>query len=174
MEFITLYIIAAGGIFLLLALMQVAPSVKALAETLSRWISKHLTYPYLLGRHSIMGPWTRVAVLFALAYGVLNIFFVTFRASSISEIGRRAGSMSLLNMALLFPFLQLCLLAHIIGVSFHTCRRVHGAVAWMTTALLALHITIAVFKQQKFLLHDQDNLFAVIVWLKDHCDTIFS
>ncbi|KAL5335649.1 hypothetical protein BJX70DRAFT_390564 [Aspergillus crustosus] len=162
MEFITLYIVVAGGIFLLLALMQIASSLKPLGETLSRWVSKHLAYPYLLGRHRIIGPWTRVAVLFTLAYGVINIFFMTFRTSSISEISRRAGSLSLFNMALLYPFMQLGLLADIIGISFHTCRRVHGVVAWMTTALLALHTIIPVFNQQKFLLHDQDNLFAVI------------
>jgi hypothetical protein len=163
MEFMTLYAIAAGGIFLLLVLVRIAPSFKPLAEALSRWVAKHLAYPYLLGRHRLIGPWTRLAVLLSLAYGVINIFFVTFRASSTSEIGRRAGTLSLLNMALLYPFMQLGLFADVLGLSFDTCRRVHGAAAWMTSALLALHIVVAMLDQQKFSLHEQNNLFAVIV-----------
>lgn len=163
MEFMILYAIAAGGIFFLLVLVRIAPSFKPLAEALSRLVAKHLAYSHLLGRHRLIGPWTRLAALLFLAYGVINTFFVTFRASSTNEIGRRAGTLSLLNMALLYPFTQLGLFAHVIGLSLSTCRRVHGAAAWMTSALLALHIIIAILDQQKFSLHEQSNLFAVIV-----------
>lgn len=66
MEFMTLYAIVAGGIFLLLVLVRIAPSFEPLAEALSRWVAKHLAYPYLLGRHRLIGPWTRLAVFFPL------------------------------------------------------------------------------------------------------------
>lgn len=174
MEFMTLYAIAAGSIFLLLVLVRIAPWFEPLAEALSRFVAKqaealsrcvakHLAYPYLLGRHRLIGPWTRLAVILSLVYGFVNIFFVTFRASSTSEMGRRAGTLSLLNMALLYPFMQLGLFADVLGLSFDTCRRVHGAAAWMTSALLALHIVVAMLDHQKFSLHEQSNLFAVIV-----------
>ncbi|PKX96275.1 NADPH oxidase family protein [Aspergillus novofumigatus IBT 16806] len=101
MEFMTLYAITAGGIFLLLVL--------------------HLAYP---------------------------------------KISRRAGTLSLLNMALLYPFMQLGLFADVLGLLFNTCCRVHGAAAWMTSALLTLHIVVAMLDQQKFSLHKQNNLFA--------------
>ncbi|KAH2388641.1 hypothetical protein KXW70_006590 [Aspergillus fumigatus] len=65
-------------------------------------------------------------------------------------------------MALLYPFMQLGLFADVLGLSFDTCRRVHGAAAWMTSALLALHIVVAMLDHQKFSLHEQSNLFAVI------------
>jgi hypothetical protein len=93
-------------------------------------------------------------VLFSLVYRVVNIFFVTFHTSSTSKIGQRARTLSLLNIALLYPFMQLSLYADVLGLLFHTCRRVHGAAAWMTSALLALHIIIAILNQQKFLLHE--------------------
>jgi hypothetical protein len=185
MEYMILYAIAAGGIFLLLVLVRIAPWFGLLAEALSRFVAKqaealsrfvakkaealsrcvakHLAYPYLLGRHRLIGPWTRLAVLLSLAYGLVNIFFVTFRASSSSEMSRRAGTLSLLNMALLYPFMQLGVFADVLGLSFDTCRSVHGAAAWMTSALLALHIVVAMLDQQKFSLHEQSNLFAVIV-----------
>jgi hypothetical protein len=76
-------------------------------------------------------------------YRVVNIFFMTFRASLTSEIGRRAGTLSLLNIALLYPFMQLGLYADILRLLFYTCRCVHGAAVWMMLALLALHIIIA-------------------------------
>jgi hypothetical protein len=163
MELMALYAIAAGGIFFLLVLVRFAPSFKPLAEAFSRLVAKHVTYPYFLGRHRLIGPWTRLAVLLSLAYGVVNIVFATFGASTTSEIGRRAGSLALLNMALLYPFMQLGLFADVLGLSFHTCRHIHGAAAWMASALLALHIIIAVLDRQKFPLHEQGNLFAVIV-----------
>ncbi|KAH1890856.1 hypothetical protein KXV57_006326, partial [Aspergillus fumigatus] len=65
-------------------------------------------------------------------------------------------------MALLYPFMQLGLFADVLGLSFDTCRRVHGAAAWMASALLALHIVVAMLDQQTFSLHEQNNLFAVI------------
>jgi hypothetical protein len=93
-------------------------------------------------------------VLFSLVYRVVNIFFVTFRALLTSKIGQRAGTLSLLNMALLYPFMQLGLYADVLGLLFHTYCCVHGAVAWMMLALLALYIIIAMLNQQKFLLHE--------------------
>lgn len=66
-------------------------------------------------------------------------------------------------MALLYPFMQLGFFADVLGLSLYTCRHIHGAAAWMTSALLALHSTITVLDRQKFPLHERGNLFAVIV-----------
>jgi hypothetical protein len=54
------------------------------------------------------------------------------------------------------------LFADVLGLSFDTFRRVHGAAAWMTSALLALHIVVAMLDQQKFSLHEQTNLFVTL------------
>ncbi|KAB8069058.1 hypothetical protein BDV29DRAFT_198977 [Aspergillus leporis] len=163
MEFITWYAIAAGSMIVFLILMRVASSVKPLAETVSRAISKHLLYPHLLGRHRLLGPWTRVVLLLYLVYGAINVFFLTFRTSSNSERGRRAGSLALINMGFLFLTMQLSLLANLLGISFHACRRIHGATAWMMTLLLAFHIIVATMVDQKdFRLKEEGNLFAVV------------
>ena len=164
MDLITVYAIAAGGIFVTLFLMRVASSLISLTSIIYVMASKHLTYPYLLNRHQILGPWTRANVLLYLAYGVVNIFCIVFRVTSATGVSRRAGTLSLINMAFLFPTMNLSLLGDILGISLKACRRIHRAVGWTATALLSLHILIAtVVQQKKFSLHGPGNISALIV-----------
>lgn len=164
MDLITVYATAAGGIFVTLLLMRVASSLMSLTSIISVRASKHLTYPYLLNRHHIVGPWTRANVFLYLVYGVVNVFCIAFRVTSATGVGRRAGTLSLINMAFLFPTLHLGLLADILGISLKACRHIHRAVGWTATVLLSLHIVIATVVQEKFTLHDPGNLSALIVW----------
>ena len=164
MELITVYAIAAGGIFVSLFLMRVASSLISLTSIIHVMASKHLTYPYLLNRHQILGPWTHGNVLLYLVYGAVNIFCIAFRATSANTVGRRAGTLSLINMAFLFPTIHLSLLADILGISLKTCQCIHHAVGWSASALLSLHILIAtVVQQEKFTLHGPGNISALIV-----------
>ena len=78
MELITVYAIAAGGIFVTLFLTRVASSLISLTSIIYVMASKHLTYPYLLNRHQILGPWTRANVLLYLVYGAVNVFCIAF------------------------------------------------------------------------------------------------
>ena len=78
MDLITVYAIAAGGIFVTLLLMRVASSLISLTSIIYVMASKHLTYPYLLNRHQILGPWTRANVLLYLVYGAVNVFCIAF------------------------------------------------------------------------------------------------
>ena len=164
MDLITVYAIVAGGIFATLFLMRVASSLISLTSIIYVTASKHLTYPYLLNRHRILGPWTRANFLLYLVYGAVNVFCIAFRATSATGVGRRAGTLSLINVAFLFPTLHLGLLADILRISLSACRHIHRAVGWTATALLSLHIVIAiVVRQEKFALHDPGNLSALIV-----------
>ena len=164
MELITVYTIAAGSIFVSLFLMRVALSLISLTSIIHVMASKHLTYPYLLNRHQILGPWTRGNVLLYLVYGAVNIFCIAFRATSANTVGCQAGTLSLINMAFLFPTIHLSLLADILGISLKTCQCIHHAVGWSASALLSLHILIAtVVQQEKFTLHGPGNISALIV-----------
>lgn len=107
MDIVTIYAIAAGG---MLILIRVVSSLMSHINTISVLISKYLTYPYFLDRHRLFGPWTVANVLLYLAYGAVNIFFITFRVSSTGGAGRRAGTLSLINMGFLFIAAHLSLL----------------------------------------------------------------
>lgn len=58
METTQLYAIAAGGIALLLVLINLRPYVTQSIDTLTLMISKHLIYPQFLYRHCYLGPWS--------------------------------------------------------------------------------------------------------------------
>lgn len=164
MDFVTIYAIAAGGILRTLFLVRIASSLISLSNAISMFISKHLTYPYILNRHQLFGPWTRANVLLYFAYTAANVFFVAYQAQSAVGVGHRAGTISLVNMAFLVLSTHLSFLADILGISLQTCRRIHRAVGYMTSGLMAFHTVIALLVQQeKFLLSNQHNLFALIV-----------
>lgn len=164
MNFLAIYAIAAGGILGTLFLVRIGPSLMSLSSTASVMISKHLSFPYILSRHKLVGPWTRANVLLYMVYLAVNIFFVAYQGPSAVGFGRRAGTLSLINMGFLVLATHLSFLADILGVSLQTCQRIHRAVGYTTSGLLAFHIIVTLaIRQETFPLNDERNLFALIV-----------
>jgi hypothetical protein len=164
MDATSVYGIAAGGIFIVLVFVRLISLLLRFTSVVSVWIAIHLIYPYFLGRHSLIGPWTRVSVIGHLLYVAANLFVLCFRPSTVANIGHRAGRLSLINMAVLFSGSPLVYLADIIGVSLRASRRIHRAAAWMSGMLLACHVTIMVIMGWgDFNIQKIDNIFAIIV-----------
>jgi len=86
-------------------------------------VAKHLTYPFIVRRHRLLGPWSRADVLLQLIYFTINMFCMTFRVTSVKEAGARAGTM--INMAPPFFGFHLSFLADILGISLSNYRRIH-------------------------------------------------
>lgn len=166
MDFIAIYAIAAGSILGTLFIVRAVSSLRNRTDIISVMVSKHLTYPYILDRHQLFGPWTRANVLLYLIYVVTNGFFVSYQARSAVGVSRRAGTLSVVNIAFLILATHLDFLADLLGISLQICRRIHRAIGYVTCGLLALHIIIALLVQhEKFSLDKQRNLFALIVWI---------
>ncbi|KAH1894043.1 hypothetical protein KXW40_005924 [Aspergillus fumigatus] len=175
MEATSVYGIAAGGIFIVLVSVRLISLLLRYTSVVSVWIAIHLIYPYLLGRHRLVGPWTRVSVIGHLIYVAANVFVLCFQPSTIANIGHRAGRLSLINMAVLFAGSPLVYLADIIGVSLRASRRIHRATAWMSGMLLACHVTIMVIMGWgDFNIQKIDNIFAIIVLHLLYRNGIFS
>ncbi|KAJ5369940.1 rerric reductase like transmembrane component [Penicillium cataractarum] len=163
MDLLLYYAILVGGFFTTLILIRIASHLKDPANSLSVFVSKHLIYPNLVGRHQLCGPWSRAQVLLCLLYIVINFFFLTFRVSTVMIAGRRAGTLSVINMGLLFPTTHLSFFADMLGISQIACRQIHRFVGWLALVLLSFHITVAMAKQgQTWSLRDEENLFAVV------------
>ncbi|KAF3392422.1 Ferric/cupric reductase transmembrane component 2 [Penicillium rolfsii] len=147
----------------MLFLIRIAPSFLNLLRILSFLITKHLTYPYLWGRHRLVAPCTRADALLYIVYAAANVFFIAFDAPSTTLARDRAGTLSVINMSFLFLAHHLGFLANAMGVSLMTCKRIHRAVGWMTSILLILHIIMALIVEQKgWSLREKPNLFAFI------------
>lgn len=164
MEFTILYAIAVGCLLTALFLIRIAPSFLNLLRFLSFLTTKHLAYPYLWGRHKLIDPCTRAEALLYLVYAVTNVFLIVFNTSSTTMARNRTGTLSVINMSLLFLAHHLGFLANAIGVSLVTCKRIHRAVGWTTGILVVLHIIIAMTVEQKgWSLREKSHLFAFIV-----------
>lgn len=119
------YAIAAGGVFVLLLIMKSVSAIQQFLRALAILVAKHLTYPFLVRRRRLLGPWSRADVLLQVTYLTINIFCLTFRVSSVKEVGARAGTLALINMAPLFFGFHLSFLADILGISLSNIRRMH-------------------------------------------------
>lgn len=166
MEIITIYGITLGSIFLSLAFIRALYYLSPLKNVLSVLISKHFTYPYIFHRHLLIGPWTPAGVLMNVCYFAANLLCLLVFVSSASDLARRAGELSLVNMPFLFAAPNLGFLADILGISLHVSRKIHHSVALMSIFLLIIHISVMILAVRPvFLLQDDSNLFALIVSL---------
>jgi hypothetical protein len=166
MEIPAIYAIVAGGIFLALFLIQTRSILINWTESISALLSRHLTLPVLIHRHRIWGPWTRAGVFIHISYVAINIALVFFRTDSLVGAGRRAGELALVNIIFPLSAAHLGYLAELLGITWHTCRKIHRATGWMAVAMLSFHVFAEVQSQQfSFPLGGIRNLFAMIVRL---------
>ncbi|OJD23047.1 hypothetical protein ACJ73_05605 [Blastomyces percursus] len=156
-----IYAIAAGGTLAFLIMVRFLSHLIRLKSIVSVLIAKHLTYPYLLDRHQLFGPWTRLDFLCHLLYYAINVFCLCFPSLSASDAGRRAGTLSLINMIFLFAGMHLSFVADLLGVSLRRCRGSHRAAGWMVTVLSVTH-AVLMSGRTPFPLRDGGNLFALI------------
>jgi hypothetical protein len=117
MDILTIYAITVGSIFTSLVIFRALKVFTPWSNTINVFISRYLTYPYVLGRHSILGPWTRAGVSLHLIYLAINLLLLFFNHISMAAAGRRAGTLSLLNMIFLLASWHLSNLADIFGIS---------------------------------------------------------
>ncbi|KAF7712893.1 Cell surface metalloreductase [Penicillium ucsense] len=163
MEVLTIYAIAAGGIFLALFLIQARSVFIDWTESFSVLLFRHLTLPVLVHRHRIWGPWTRSSVLIHVIYITINITLVFFKTNSLIGAGRRAGELALINVIFPLSAFHLGYLADLVGITWRTGRKIHHVTGWMVVALLSFHVIAEVQSQSfSFLLSDMRNLFTMI------------
>ncbi len=163
METTQAYAVAAGGIIILFFLANALPYFTRLIKFVLSFTSQHLTYPYFLSRHRLFGPWTRADVLIHLIYVTANVFCLSFRASTVSQAGLRAGILSLINAVPLFAGPHLSFLADVLGVSVITYRHFHRSAGLMSFCLVLFHVLVAVVGRGSFSISTSKPLFGVIV-----------
>lgn len=140
MDILTIYAIAVGGIFTSLVIIRVLKVFAPWSNAMNVFICQHLAYPYVLGRHSLLGPWTRAGVSLHLIYLAINLLLLFLNSISMAAAGRRAGTLSLFNMIFLLASWHLSNLADILGISLRIYRRMHRAAGWVVVALVLFHV----------------------------------
>jgi hypothetical protein len=93
----------------------------------------------------------------------LGLSHVDVQVSTFSKGGLRAGTLSLINLILLFASPHLDFLADLLGVTLSMVRQIYRSVGVMTVLLTVFHVLVAVSSCPPFALNVPQNLFAVIV-----------
>lgn len=164
MDILTIYAVAAGSILISFAIARTLIYLGPWGNAVNVFIAEHLTYPYILGRHSFLGPWTRAGILMHLSYATINLLVVFFKSSSQVMAGNRAGTLSLINAVFLVASLYLSNVADLLGISVKNCRRIHRAVGWMVLTLVSFHVAVMLMDQRSEKIEESTRgLFAIIV-----------
>ena len=163
MEATYVYVIAAGGIFTILFLLTLRPHSVQFIEHIVLWQSKYLTYPQILHRHSLLGPWTPAGVVLHTGYIAANVSCLEFWKLTTTKVGLRAANLALINMMPLFLGTHLSFLSNLFGVSLKSWRMVHRSAGILSFSLMLLHILIVVASRVSFSLSVPENLYGLIV-----------
>ena len=158
-----IYAIAAGGVFVLLLIMKSSSSIHHVFHALTILVAQHLTYPFLVRRHRLLGPWSRADVLLQVTHFIINIFCMTFRVVSVNDAGVRAGTLVMINLTPLFFGFHLSFLADILGISLTNFRRIHRMMGWMSLLLGVVHALMMIHGDPSFLRDLPKNLYSIIV-----------
>lgn len=156
------YTIIVAGCFGILLAIQLIQRSKPLRAILSRYIAKYLTYPYLVDRHRLLGPWTRGEVILFVSYVSGNLVCIFYPDMSAHGMSSRSGSLSLINMIYLFSP-NLDFLAHCLGITLHNCRRLHCVVGYTAGSLMVFHVVCNVVNGFALQPHERGNVAALIV-----------
>jgi hypothetical protein len=166
MDSLNIYAIAAGGIFVGLFFARTLSMLACWMDVCSVFVSRHLTLPFVIRRHWLWGPWTRAGVFVNLSYAAINVFLVFFRVHTLTDAGRRAGRLALVNLIFPLSAIHLSYLADLLGIRWSTCCKIHCVTGWMAVTLLSFHIVVAVQAREfAFPLSEQPHLFTMLVCL---------
>lgn len=139
------------------------PPLHAIVKFVYRLTSEHLIYPTLLRRGKYISRWSRGDALLLLAYFGFNISCILVPLPDIDQICRRSGTLSVINLLLVFAAPHLSFLADMLGLSLHSCRRFHASAGSVAFLLAVSHAVLAAVSQGKLDLGRPRDLFALIV-----------
>ncbi len=159
-----LYAAIAGGIFAIIILTHLASRlIQVLKEHALVFFLKHILYPFCLHRHLLLGPWSRASLIFQQLYWAVTIICLTYKASSLSDAGMRAGTLSLINLIPLYSGLHLSFLADVLGVSVRTYTKLHGSIGVMSGALAIFHVGVVLAGKENSSFSSASQLYGLIV-----------
>lgn len=139
------------------------PLLSTLSAFLHGAFCQHLIYPAIVRRRKNSNRWSRINVLLLLMFFSANVVCLVIGYPSITRAGLRAGTLSLINMIILFAGPHLGFLADVLGVSVRTFRRFHVSAALVSLVLAIFHSILGVARKGNLSLRNPEDLFAIVV-----------
>jgi hypothetical protein len=164
MDVSEIYALAADGLFVLIMLVNCLASLSEnVRDVLLPSALRHLVYPFLISRHRLLGPCTRLRALLQAIYWGLAASASTYGTHSFAALGVRAGTLSLVNAAMLYSGLQLGFLADALGLRLPTVRWLHGSIGLVSWALALLHVIINITGNGQMGLDTSSRVYGLMV-----------
>jgi hypothetical protein len=130
---------------------------------IATWFSirglKHLVYRHFVRQHSFVDSWSRLDVLLLTAYLAANLTCVFIDLPGTEKAGARAGTLSLVNMVLLYAGPCFSFVADILNISLRTYRRIHTCAGFTVFVLSTFHAIVAVVGKRDFSLNESQYLW---------------
>ncbi|KAM3471500.1 hypothetical protein MY8738_009292 [Beauveria namnaoensis] len=170
-----LYSIAFGAFFGLLALRRPVyllvhafcpPALRLLLSPFSvvgRYFSDNLVYPTVIHRRDFVERWSCADSLLLFAYVVATGVCVVIPLSGIDQVVTRTGTLSIINLLFCFSGPCLSMLADVLNLSLHSCRRLHASLGTLAVVLAMLHAILAGATTGKLNLQMPKDTFALVV-----------
>jgi len=106
------------------------------------WILHYVVYPRLFPGHHLFNPARINAIMYCLHW-TGTLFCNIYRIGTLTEAGRRAGSIAMVHLVPLLATPQLGICAEIFGLSITSIRLLHEAFGLMAAAQSGLHTAVA-------------------------------
>lgn len=163
MDTLQLYACILGGVFALLFLVHAMKTTYRVNDMFETFLAQHLTYPLVFSHQSLIGPWTRAALVLKVLYVAANLFFLLYRSSTIESVGQKAGVMASINMTPLYLSFHHGAMAGYLGISLSMYRSIHHDTALVTVSLSAFHMTVMLLKGPAFAWENSQHLHGFLV-----------
>jgi hypothetical protein len=99
------------------------PPIHAIVKFIYRLTSEHLIYPTTLRRGKYIDRWSRSDTLLLLAYFAINLSCILVPLPDIDQVCRRSGTLSVVNLLLVFAAPHLSFLVTLMSTSSCICRK---------------------------------------------------
>jgi hypothetical protein len=151
MNIVQWYAAAITCIAVCCLLIKIFSQLAEVAVQMSQRIAKQVRYRYIINRHALIGPWSLAFALAQIAFFGVNVFCVCFKASDMSQMGDRAGSLAVINLSPLVMGFQFHWVAHALGYSLALSCEIHRSLGLNAFVLAAIHVVIATAKDTSLL-----------------------
>lgn len=158
-----IYFVSISSSLALITLVNAISFSLPLAKRLPPFFLRHFVYRYVVRRRRLVGPWSIATTLLQLAYVVVNGFCVVFEASSLREVGMRAGAISMVNLIPLLSGPHLGALADVVGLSLHTWKLLHRSACFMAVSQAIFHSVVSIITHPSIDWSAHRSLFGVLV-----------
>ena len=157
------YTIVTDSIIDLLLIIHFVICVIQFLQSWSTLLLQYVLYSFLINWHRFLRPWIRAQISLQLLYLIVNILCNSFRVFTVKEAGTCTGTLSLINLILIYFNVHLSFLNDLLEISLLVYCFVYKFTEIMFIMLNLFHVIVSVTGNLSFNYNVFRQLFRLIV-----------